>query len=88
MPKWKDLKRFLINDHWSHVQSRSGTDEAYQKTLSDGTFLETRVSRGSKEIGSGLFAKILKTQLKVSKEYFNRVLGNSKYRSDDPERRK
>ena len=87
MPKWKDLRRFLINDHWNHVQARSGTDEVYQKTLRDGTFLETRVSRSSKEIGSGLFARILKTQLRASKEYFNRVLGSSRYSSDNPEDR-
>jgi hypothetical protein len=87
VPKWKDYKRFLENDHWTFIPARSGTDDVYQKVLKDGAMLETRVSKSSKEIGPALFARILKSQVKASKEYFNRVLSNSKHSSNDPHKR-
>jgi hypothetical protein len=87
VPKWKDLRKFLKNDKWTYIPSRSGTDDVYQKVLNDGTCIETRVSKSSKEIGPGLFAKILKSQVRVSKEYFNSVLSNGRNSSDDPTKR-
>ena len=69
MPSWKDLRRFVENDGWTF--EREGIDSIYTKRLNDGTILRTRVSKGSGEIGKALFSRILKQQLKVSKEYFN-----------------
>jgi len=83
MPSWKDLERFLKNDGWEHRPNNSGRDKTYTKMLSSGEILWTRVSKGSGEIGKGLFAAILKHQLKASPEYFNRVLSNSKNASND-----
>lgn len=72
MASWKDLRRFLENDGW--VLKRHGRDDIYEKVLSDGRILRTRVSKGTGEIGKGLFARILKQQLEVDKEYFNEYL--------------
>ncbi len=69
MPSWKDLRRFVENDGWTF--EREGIDSIYTKQLNDGTILRTRVSKGSGEIGKALFARILKQQLKVTKEYSN-----------------
>ncbi|MDR2610916.1 MAG: hypothetical protein LBC58_05615 [Clostridiales Family XIII bacterium] len=88
MPSWKDLDKFLRNDKWTHLPQNSGTDKTYVKYLPDGEILRTRVSRSSAEIGKGLFASILKNQLHVSKEYFNKVLSSGKHSSDDPRLRK
>lgn len=72
MPSWRDLRRFVENDGWTFV--REGVDSIYTKQLADGNILRTRVSKGSGEIGKALFARILKQQLKVTKEYFNSKL--------------
>ena len=76
MASWKDLRRFLENDGWIFV--RSGRDDIYIKELDDGTILRTRVSKGTGEIGKGLFSRILKQQLKVDKDYFNEKLHSKK----------
>jgi hypothetical protein len=87
MPSWKDLDRFLRNDKWKRIPQNSGTDTTYVKYLSNGEILRTRVSKSSSEIGKGLFSSILRNQLHVSKEYFNRVLSSGKHSSDDPQQR-
>lgn len=71
MASWKDLRRFLEADGWTYLPGRSGRDDWYEKTLPNGEILRSRVSKGTGEISKGLFAKILKQQLKVDKEYFN-----------------
>lgn len=72
MASWKDLRRFLENDGW--VLVRHGRDDIYEKVLDDGRILRTRVSKGTGEIGKGLFARILKQQLEVDKDFFNEFL--------------
>jgi predicted RNA binding protein YcfA (HicA-like mRNA interferase family) len=69
---WKDLRRFLEND--GYVLVRHGRDDIYEKTMSNGEIKRVRVSKGTGEIGKGLFARILKQQLDVNKEYFNERL--------------
>ncbi|MDR1014337.1 MAG: hypothetical protein LBL86_05090 [Coriobacteriales bacterium] len=87
MPSWRDLERFLRHDGWEYRPKNSGTDKSYTKTLRTGEMLWTRVSKGTGEIGGGLFAAILRHQVKASKGYFNRVLAHSKHRSDDSDER-
>lgn len=72
MASWKDLRRFLENDGYALV--RHGVDDMYEKMLSDGTIKRVRVSKGTGEIGKGLFSRILKQQLGVTKEQFNERL--------------
>jgi hypothetical protein len=88
MPSWKDYERFLKHDGWTYRPNNSGSDKSYTKVLSSGSILWTRVSKSSAEIGSGLFAAILKNQAQASKEYFNKVLASKKHSSDDPADRK
>ncbi|MDR0308494.1 MAG: type II toxin-antitoxin system HicA family toxin [Coriobacteriales bacterium] len=82
MPSWKDLERFLLHDGWQYRPNNSGRDKSYTRMLDNGEVLWTRVSRSSGEIGKGLFAAILKQQLQVSRDYFNRVLADNKNSSN------
>ncbi|WP_338139493.1 type II toxin-antitoxin system HicA family toxin [Paenibacillus thiaminolyticus] len=70
MPSWSDLENFLRRDGWVMVR-QNGRDKIYEKTLPNGEVLRTAVSKGTGEIGKGLFNRILKHQLRVDKEYFN-----------------
>ena len=88
MPSWSDLERFCRHDGWEHRPQNSGRDKSYTKMLSNGEILWTRISKSSEEIGKGLFASILKNQLKASPEYFNRVLSNKKHASNNADQRK
>jgi hypothetical protein len=88
MPSWKDYERFLKHDGWIYRPQNSGSDKVYVKILDTGEILWTRVSKGSGEIGKGLFAAILKHQAKVSKEYFSKAFGNQKYSSGNPNARR
>ena len=70
MPRWKELKRFCDKDNWELYKD---TDHYfYRKIDKDGTMRRTKVSKGSGEINSHLWKSILKDQLKVTQEYFNR----------------
>lgn len=69
MPNWRDLEKYLKRNGWEFV--RDGDDRIYEKTLPNGEILITRVSKSSSEIGKGLFSRILKQQLRISKEEFN-----------------
>jgi hypothetical protein len=72
MPSWRELRRFCERDGWELLRE---TDHYfYQKRNNDGTKRYTRVSKGSGEIGHGLWKRILTQQLQVSKEYFNSKL--------------
>lgn len=72
MAKWKDLKRFCDRDQWELYKN---TDHYhYRKLMPNGTLKRTKVSRGSGEIESDLWQKILKQQLQVTQEYFNSKL--------------
>jgi len=70
MASWKDLRRFLENDGYVFIRHGS-RDDIYEKVQADGSISRVRVSKGTGEIGKGLFSRILKQQLGVSKEYFN-----------------
>jgi hypothetical protein len=71
MPRWKELKRFCERDGWELYKD---TDHYfYRKIMDDGVVKITKVSRGSHEIPKRLWKEILKRQLKVTEEYFNRV---------------
>lgn len=70
MPSWRDLENFLRHDGWVMAR-QSGRDKIFEKTLSNGEVLRTAVSKGTNEIGKGLFNRILKQQLRVDREYFN-----------------
>ena len=72
MPKWKDLKRFCEADGWECYKN---TDHYYfRKRMEDGTIKRTKVSRGSGVIHSHLWKEILKNQLQVSEDYFNKTI--------------
>ncbi|NIK79922.1 putative RNA binding protein YcfA (HicA-like mRNA interferase family) [Paenibacillus castaneae] len=70
MPSWSDLETFLRRDGWVMIR-QTGRDKIYQKTLPNGEVLRSAVSKGTGEIGKGLFNRIMKQQLRVDKEYFN-----------------
>ena len=72
MPKWKELKRFCERDGWELYKQ---TDhDYYRKFLPNGDVLRTKVSRGSGEIESGLWKRILTRQLKTTQEHFNEII--------------
>ena len=72
MPSWKELKRFCDRDGWELYKT---TDHYfYRKRLANGDILFTKVSMGSGQIGTRLWAEILRRQLKVDQEYFNRTI--------------
>lgn len=69
MPKWKELKRFCDNDGWELYKE---TDHYYyRKKSDDGNMRYTKVSKGSGEIHTKMWAKIRSKQLMVTQEYFN-----------------
>lgn len=71
MPSWSDFKRFCDRDGWELYKQ---TDHYYyRKVMPDGTFKYTRVSMGTGEISRNLWQTILKKQLQVSQEYFNKI---------------
>ena len=70
MPSWRDLKTFCDRDGWTLYKD---TDHYYYSKLDDHNEIKfTKVSKGTGEISKGLFNKILKKQLQVTKEYFNK----------------
>ncbi len=72
MPSWKDLRRFCENDGWELYKD---TDHYfYRKRDHDGSIRITKVSKGSGEIKPGLWREILKKQLQVTKEFFNKTI--------------
>lgn len=70
MPKWRDLRRFCENDGWELYKD---TDHYYYRKYDEcGNLKLTKVSKGSGEIHSGMWKMILKKQLQISQEYFNK----------------
>jgi hypothetical protein len=70
MPSWKDVKRFCEHDGWELYKD---TDHYYyRKWTNNGALKLTKVSKGTGEIGKSLFRRILKDQLQVTLEYFNK----------------
>lgn len=74
MPKFRDLKRYCEKNGW--VQVGSGRDHYYfEKVLPNGDLLRTKVSHSlGKEIPYHLWQNILKKQLKITQEEFNRSI--------------
>ncbi len=71
MPKWKEIKRFCEKDGWELYKT---TDHFfYRKVMPDGTIKRTKVSMGSGEVHSHMWKEILRNQLQVSEEYFNKT---------------
>lgn len=72
MPSWRELKRFCERDKWELYKD---TDHYYyRKKMDDGSLKRTKVSKGAGEIPKGLWKHILKKQLQVDEEYFNKMI--------------
>ena len=69
MPSWRELKRFCESDDW--VLYKDTDHYFYTKQDDNGNIRRTKISKGSGEIEKGLWQRILKKQLQVSKDYFN-----------------
>lgn len=69
MPSWKDLKRFCDRDGWELYRD---TDHYFYRKITDGHIRRTKVSKGTGEIPRGLWKRILKQQLQVTENYFNK----------------
>ena len=64
------------NGTYPHIQFNitTLTDQSTKTSfMDDGTFKRTKISHGSKEIPKFLWQNIIKKQLQVSMEYFNKV---------------
>ncbi|GAA0462791.1 hypothetical protein GCM10008935_17930 [Alkalibacillus silvisoli] len=72
MPTWREIDRFCQRDGWEQIKRKSH-HIYYRKQKSDGNFKRVKVSRGTGEIKGHLWKEILKKQLEVDEEYFNRV---------------
>jgi hypothetical protein len=71
LPKFAELKRYCERNGWELF--RSGDHYWYRKFTEDGRLLVTKVSRSlGKEIPSNLWKFILKHQLEITREEFNR----------------
>ena len=71
MPRWTDLKRFCDRDGWELYKK---TDHYFfRKTEENGNVKRTKVSMGTGEIQGHLWQEILKKQLQVTEEYFNKT---------------
>ena len=72
MPRWKELKRFCDRDDWELYKD---TDHYfYRKIDENGNIRMTKVSKGSGEIHRAMWQMILKKQLQVTQEYFNKKI--------------
>ena len=68
-PKFGDLKRFCDKNGW--VMIRNTDHWYYEKVLSDGTVLRTKISHAvSKEIPKNLWDRILRKQLYITESDF------------------
>ena len=70
-PKFKDLKKYCDKNGW--VMIRDTDHWYYEKVLTDGTVLRTKISHAThKEIPTNVWQFILSKQLKISeKEFWN-----------------
>lgn len=70
MPKWKDLRRYCESTGWELIRN---TDHYYYSKYSPtkGT-LVIKISKGSGEIGPHLWKHILKHELGITQEEFNK----------------
>ena len=77
VPTWEDIDRFCRADGW---EPRRSTDHKFwTKVLPSGEGLRTHRSfSASAEISDGLFAHILRSQLRVSREQFWQTIRSGK----------
>lgn len=75
---WGEIRQFLHIDGWT--KGRSTGQEFWEKVLPDESLLQTHVSFGaaSDSMGQDRFALILRTQLKVSRADFWRVVSSGR----------
>lgn len=85
MPTWRELEKFLKNDGWEKVDSKSGRDNWYEKHLENGDLMQSRASKGSGEIAKTQFKAILKQQLNCNLTYFNKIK-NKKVKGSNEDR--
>ena len=72
MPRWRELKRFCDRDG---CELYKDTDHYfYRKIDENGNIRMTKVSKGSGEIHRAMWQMILKKQLQVTQEYFNKKI--------------
>lgn len=72
MPTWKELKRFCEKDGWEMYKD---TDHYFfRKQNTDGHLRHTKVSKGTGEIKGFLWKEILRKQLCVTQEEFNKKI--------------
>lgn len=72
MPRWRELKRFCDKDGWELYKN---TDHYYyRKRTENGEILYTKISKGSGEISPKLWAHIRNDQLRVTQDYFNKMI--------------
>ncbi|ULL13708.1 type II toxin-antitoxin system HicA family toxin [Paenibacillus sp. H1-7] len=69
--RWKDHERWLNKKGWTLVRD-TGRDKIYEKTEPDGTIRRTAVSKGTGELGKGLLDRIIKKQLGIDRDEYNR----------------
>ena len=71
MPKFRDLKRYCERNGWEEY--KKGSDHYRYRKFVGGKWLRTRVSHSlGKEIPSRIWKDILKHQLEIDQEEFNR----------------
>lgn len=71
MPSWSELKRFCERDGWELYKNID--HYFYRKIDENGNIKRTKVSRGTGEIKKNLWQIILKKQLQVTEEHFNKT---------------
>lgn len=72
MPSFRDIERFCRRDGWEEYKKK-GHHIYFMKVMEDGTVKRTKVSRGTGEHHEHLWKEILKKQLQVTEEEFNRI---------------
>ena len=72
MPSFRDIERFCRRDGWEEYKKK-GHHIYFMKVMEDGTVKRTKVSRGTGELHGHLWKEILKKQLQVTEEEFNRI---------------
>jgi len=70
MPTWRDLRNFCKGDGWELYKTTH--HEYYRKEDGNNNIRRVKVSRGTGEISKHLWKEILKKQLRVDEEYFNK----------------
>lgn len=70
MPRWKELKKYLDNNGWQLY--RNSDHYYYKKIGKNGEYMLCKVSKGSGEIEKGLWKSILKHELRITQEEFNK----------------